>query len=141
MNPRDVIEQHADATAAPYAEKVGWYQSAGLYLRGTVGDLVVEDRVDFEPLWREYSDVADDAHSLEPAESELATVLSVTGDDDSAGHRLRVRTDQGEVRVRPNDSVEYLPAEDCANRCDECGDELDHADDLPTCTGCAWQSP
>ncbi|NNH54590.1 hypothetical protein HLB15_20390 [Promicromonospora citrea] len=50
-----MIEQHAEASAMPFVQKASWYEQAGMYMRAGAEDIREGDRIDLEPLMREYS--------------------------------------------------------------------------------------
>lgn len=136
MDPREVIEQNADANGMPFVQKVSWYEQAGLYMQADAEDIREGDRIDLEPLLREYSkeDLDGDA---EPSMSELATVIQ--HDDIMVdGRRMTsIYTDQVHIQVPLGTRVEFTPAPDNANRCDDCGDEMDDAEEDYQCSSCA----
>ncbi|MFC6511107.1 hypothetical protein ACFQBY_21880 [Promicromonospora citrea] len=69
--------------------------------------------------------------------SELATVIQ---HDDIVvdGRRVTsIHTEQMHIEVPLGTQVEFMPAPDNANRCDECGDEMDDAEEDYLCSSCA----
>jgi hypothetical protein len=136
MDPREAIEQHAEASVMHFVQKVSWYEQAGLYMRADAEDLREGDRIDLEPLLREYSKEAPEGDA-EPSISELATVIQ--HDDIMAdGRRVTsIHTDQVHIRLPLGTQVEFMPAPDNANRCDDCGDEMDDAEEDYLCSYCA----
>lgn len=136
MDPREVIEQNAEANGMPFAWKLSWYEQAGLYMQADAEDIREGDRIDLEPLLREYSKDALEGDA-EPAMSELETVLQ--HDDIMVdGRRVTsIHTAQVHIEVPLGTQVEFMPAPDNANRCDSCGDEMDDAEEDYLCSYCA----
>ncbi|MFC8798563.1 hypothetical protein ACFT2C_12590 [Promicromonospora sp. NPDC057138] len=136
MDPREAIEQHAEASVMLFVQKVSWYEQAGLYMRADAEDIREGDRIDVEPLMREYSKDALEGDA-KPSISELATVIQ--HDDIMVdGRRVTsIHTDQAHIQVPLGTQVEFMPAPDNANRCDDCGDEMDDAEEDYLCSFCA----
>lgn len=136
MDPREVIEQHAEASVMLFVQKVSWYEQAGLYMRAGAEDIREGDRIDLEPLLREYSKDALEGDA-EPSMPELATVVQHDGIMVDGRRVTSIHTDQAHIQVPLGTQVEFMPAPDNANRCDDCGDEMDDAEEDYLCSSCA----
>lgn len=114
MEPREAIEQWAEANVASLREQQAEYEQAGMYLRLTPDALVAGDAVDLEPIIREFGDSEVDEADLMAAECELAEVLEI--EDDGA---LVIHTTQGTWGVPRDFRVDMQLG---SGRCAKCGE-------------------
>jgi len=134
MDPREAVEQHAEANAMTFAEKASLFDQANVMFLGPVEGLVDGDMVDLKPLLIAHGtrDESYDA-DLMIATCDLAVVEDLHPTNDGL---VMICTDQMNLAVPAGTQVEYRPTQ--ANRCAQCGADSTNGEGFDgMCGNCA----